>query len=208
MVASVSPSPSDPFGQRIAPSRRPLIVAGIFVVGVVLIGLVAFAVSPHGDDGSRAAASSGLTHPLATPSAASLGAQSQPTTTAAPLVFTANVNDLPRAPGPRRPVQWVAPRPVRPAAPPQVAQAAPAAPAAATAAAATDDDSEDEPATAPTQAPAPAPAASAQVAAKAAPTVEPAPAPAPSPVETPPPPPADPLLREIQKAVEDQSRNK
>lgn len=204
MVASVSPSPSDPFGQRVTPSRRPLVVAGAFV-GAILIGIVAFAVSPRGDDASRVAAT-GVTHPLASASAATLGAQTQPTTSAPPLVFTANVNDLPRAPGPRRQVQWVAPRPARPPAPPPVAQAAPP-PTPAAAAATTDDDSQDEPATAP--APAPAASSSAQVAAKTAPpSAEAAPAPAPSAVETPPPPPADPLLREMQKAVEEQSKNK
>jgi hypothetical protein len=209
MVASVAPYSTDASAGR-GTQRRSLFVVGA-LAAVVAVALFALSRGPGRDEpAEHATATSGATHPLAHSTAATLAAASQPAAVSPPLVFTANVNDLPRAPGPRRVAPWAAP--VRAAAPqarvvatPPPATAAPAAAAPQAQAAAAGTDDQDDQDTAPTtSAPVPAPTT-----AKAAPPPEPAaPPPAPAPTEVTPPAPVDPLLREIQKAVEDPSRNK
>jgi hypothetical protein len=125
----------------------------------------------------------------AAPAHTTRGDAVEPARPSAPLVFTANVNDLPRAPA--TPVYrrgaWPAPPPkVTPPAAPATTPATP--PPAASASAAPD------PAEAPS---APTPVAAPPAAAAAPPAT----------VDTTPAAPVDPLIREMQKAVDDQGHH-
>jgi hypothetical protein len=191
MVASVSAGPHATSPRSAASQRSLLIAGGIVVCGALVGGGVLLGTRLEAPAPRAAAATTPIV--LTAPSGnvtghagrAASGDIAEPSRPSAPLLFTANVNDLPRAPvaAPPRRGGW-APAVPRAAAPAAQAPAAPAANQATPA-------EQDTPVAA---APEPtAPAASA------------------APVDSAPPAPAapvDPLLREIQKAVDDQNHAK
>jgi hypothetical protein len=204
MVASLAAGPPGSAAQprpSIAPQRSVLIAAAVaacatLVAAVALLGA-------HRDPVPRAVAVGALTEaPSAATSAAplrvhpQLPAPSESTRSTPPLIFTANVNDLPRAPS------WSASARGRAVVPPPRPPAALPSRAPTPAPSATDsvDDTSAAapPASAPVPAAPPAPAVPPAAAASAAPAATPTTA---QPAESGSRPSEDPLLREMERSV-------
>lgn len=193
MVAPVGPSVAPGFERPPGSQRTVLIACGV-AMACALLGAGVFL-------GTRLDASATPSRPVAasgptTARAASVkptgavhtDAVSSPT---APLVFTANVDDLPRAPGaaPRRVAPAVAPAPLT----------APARPATRSAAAPAPEPAAEEPDTT-------AVAASSTSTPKVAAAAPVAAAPPPEPAPVAPSAPPDPLIEQIKKAMEDEAK--